>query len=223
MMIIMLYGFLGRQFGRVHHYDVHNPAEAIRALSVTLPDFRKTFTDGGHYRVVLAGQQELCLDQLTDPSSQRETLRIVPTISGAGGGFGQILLGAAIIAAAFYTGGASLAASGFGISTTFIGGLALSFGASLILGGVSQLLFKPKQVPDGTAGTADKPNNKPSFTFSGAVNTAAQGNPVPLLYGGPLIVGSQVISAGLAAEQIAVDGPANPTAPPGLYINTSSK
>jgi len=72
-------------------------------------------------------------------------------------------------------------------------------GWSLIIGGAAQMLFAPK-TPDGPA---DKPDNKASYAFDGAVNTAAQGNPVPVLYGGPLIVGSQVISAGLSAEPLA--------------------
>jgi predicted phage tail protein len=47
----------------------------------------------------------------------------------------------------------------------------------------------------------DRPANKPSYAFDGAVNTAAQGNPVPICYG-RLIVGSQVVSAGLVTEPL---------------------
>lgn len=201
MKTVMLYGFLGRKFGRVHRYDVKTPAEAVRALSVTLKDFRKALVDGGAYRVLVGGKQELQRTQLCDPSSDRESIRLVPVVSGAGRGLGQIILGAAIIGAAFFTGGASIAAGGFmsaGITTTFWGGIAVGIGSSLVLGGVSQMLFSPKQ----TSGTVDRAENKPSYTFDGAVNTAAQGNPVPIFYGGPLIIGSQVISAGLSVEQI---------------------
>ncbi|MDH0899693.1 tail assembly protein [Comamonas aquatica] len=201
MKTVMLYGFLGRQFGRVHRYDVKTPAEAVKALSVTLQGFRKALVDGGAYRVLVGGKSELDRTKLCEPVSDRETIRIVPVVAGAGRGFGQIILGAAIIGAAFFTGGASIAAGGFlsaGITTTFWGGIAVGIGSSLVLGGVSQMLFSPKQ----TQGTVDRPENKPSFAFDGAVNTVAQGNPVPVFYGGPLIVGSQVISAGLSAEQI---------------------
>lgn len=201
MKTVMLYGFLGRQFGRVHRYDVKTPAEAVKALSVTLQGFRKALVDGGAYRVLVGGKSELDRSKLRDPVSDRETIRIVPVVAGAGSGFGQIILGAAIIGAAFFTGGASIAAGGFmsaGITTTFWGGIAVGIGSSLVLGGVSQMLFSPKQ----TQGTVDRPENKPSSAFDGAVNTAAQGNPVPTFYGGPLIIGSQVISAGLSAEQI---------------------
>lgn len=44
----------------------------------------------------------------------------------------------------------------------------------------------------------DSAENKPSYNFNGAVNTTAQGNPVPLGYG-RMIIGSAVISAGIYA------------------------
>ena len=193
MQTVMLYGHLGRDFGRVHRYEVRNPAEAVRALCVTVKGFRQALAQGA-YRVLVAGKQALDAPGLGDPVSSRESIRIVPVVSGAGKGLGSVILGAAIIGAAFYTGGASLTATGLG--TTVWGGIAVQVGASLILGGVSQMLFKPPE-----AQNTDKPENKPSSAFDGAVNTAAQGNPVPVLYG-RLIVGSQVISAGLSVEPI---------------------
>jgi predicted phage tail protein len=188
---ILLYGFLGRQFGRVHHYEVASPAEAVRALCATLKGFRKAVVDGGAYRVLVGGKQALSKDEVPYPVSDRESIRIVPVIAGAGRGVGQVLTGAAIIL------GAGLAFSFLGLSAGLTYGAA-SLGLGLVVSGVAQMLFAPK-TPDGPR---DKPENLASYAFDGAVNTAAQGNPVPLLYGGPLIVGSQVISAGLSAEQI---------------------
>lgn len=75
-------------------------------------------------------------------------------------------------------------------------------GVSMIAGGVVQMLTP---VPKGP-GNTDGPDNKPSYTFSGAVNTQAQGNPVPLLYG-RMIVGSAVVSAGISAEDYSPDTP----------------
>ena len=42
-----------------------------------------------------------------------------------------------------------------------------------------------------------------SYTFSGPVNTTAQGQPVPVGYG-RLIVGGAVISAGITTEEIPI-------------------
>ena len=53
-----------------------------------------------------------------------------------------------------------------------------------------------------TPGAPERPENRPSYAFDGPVNTAAQGNPVPVCYG-RLIVGSQVVSAGMMAEEYA--------------------
>lgn len=208
MKTILLYGFLGKQFGRVHRYDVKSPAEAVRAMSVTLTGFKKALIDGGAYRVLVGSKRDNVSDErVTFPVSDREAIRLVPVISGAGKGFGQIILGAALMyfsgglagifgatgAAAGVVGAGAGAAGAFGITSAMIG----KIGLSLIIGGVSQMLFSPKP-----AASVEKPENKPSFTFDGAVNTVAQGNPVPIFYGGPLIIGSQVISAGLSVEAL---------------------
>lgn len=205
-MTIMLYGFLGKQFGKVHQYDVKSPAEAVKALSATIEGFKQTFIDGGYYKVLRAGKDQLTLEQSIEPQSDKETIRIVPVVSGAGRGLGSIVLGAALIWA---TGGLAGLGMGSGLAgaagsgSLFVAGSwATSFvsniGFSLILGGVSQMLFSP---PDTSRQTVEAVSNRPSFSFDGAVNTAAQGNPVPICYG-KLLVGSQIISAGLTVEQI---------------------
>jgi predicted phage tail protein len=74
----------------------------------------------------------------------------------------------------------------------------IDLGVGMIVGGVVQLLTPMPKGPKNT----DSPENKPSYVFTGAVNTQAQGNPVPLLYG-RMIVGSAVISAGINAEDYA--------------------
>lgn len=187
MKTIMLYGFLGREFGRVHRYDVRSPAEAVRAMCVTLQGFKKAVIDGGAYRVLIGGRDALDVERLPNPVSDKETIRIVPVIAGAGNGTGQFILGAVLVVV--------------GAFTTFFGdysGSVISLGVSLMVGGASQMLFGQK---GALAGANDRPENRPSYTFDGAVNTAAQGNAVPIGYG-RLVVGSQVVSAGLSVEQI---------------------
>lgn len=181
MKTILLYGFLGRQFGRVHRYDVASPAEAVRAMCATLKGFRKALVDGGAYRVLVGGKQALAVEEVPHPVSDRESIRIVPVIAGAGKGVGQVILGAALVVAGF----------------VFAQPQLIYVGAAMVIGGVTQMLFAPN-TPENT----DRPENQPSYAFDGAVNTAAQGNPIPVLYGGPLIVGSQVISAGLTVESM---------------------
>ncbi|NRD60848.1 hypothetical protein HRD49_03720, partial [Corallococcus exiguus] len=71
----------------------------------------------------------------------------------------------------------------------------ITAGISLVVGGVSQLLFAP---PTAT-GPDEDDANKPSYVFNGPVNTLAQGHPVPICYG-EMEVGSCVVSAGIVTE-----------------------
>lgn len=199
MVPVLLLGELGKKYGRKFSLDVKSPAEAVRALVANFPELQQYMADR-YYRVIV-GKEYTAGDELHNPTG-RQIIKIVPVIVGAGGVFGKILLGAALIGLAFVTGGASIAASGFlagGLTTTFFGGLAVSMGASLILGGVAQLIApSPK-----TGAPSESPENNPSYVFNGPINTTAQGQPVAVGYG-RLRVGSAVISAGIVAEQVAV-------------------
>lgn len=68
-------------------------------------------------------------------------------------------------------------------------------GGSMIAGGVIQML-SPQ--PTGLA-SKQSADNKASYAFGGVTNTAAQGYPVPLLYGKRRI-GGAIISAGIYVE-----------------------
>lgn len=199
MVPVLLLGELGKKYGRRFNLDIKSPAEAVRALVANFPEMQKYMADR-YYRVVV-GKDDTGGDELHNPTG-RQTIKIVPVITGAGGSFGRILLGAALIGLAFVTGGASIAASGFlagGLTTTFFGGLAVSMGASLILGGVAQMIAPSPQ----SGAPNESPENNPSYIFNGPINTTAQGQPVAVGYG-RLRVGSAVISAGIVAEQVAV-------------------
>jgi predicted phage tail protein len=199
---ITLYGHLAKKFGRHHELDVRSAGEAIRALCVNFSDFRKYLMEnnapGYHVRV---GREYRDIEGLNYPAD--DTIRIIPAVAGAGKGLGSILLGIAIIGGAFLTGGASLTMLGnFAVMptlvTTSIGAMALNVGMSLILGGVAQALApSPKSQDTAPA------QNSPSYAFNGPINTVTQGNPVPVCYG-RLVVGSQVVSAGLSTTDIAV-------------------
>jgi predicted phage tail protein len=132
------------------------------------------------------------LDRITGSKA----IRIVPMVAGAKSGGASVLLGAALIFAAPYLVALMPGAVTYGaMAGTAITGI----GTSMILGGISQMLFSP---PTPAAQAARSSN----LLFSGAVNTSAQGNPIPLCYG-RMLVGSQVIAAGIESVQI----PANPS------------
>ena len=194
---IKLYGQLAKFIGRrVLEADVATAAEAVRMLAANFPGLEKHMADQ-HYRVTV-GTYELDLDEIHDPAGQQDIM-IVPVIAGAGA-VGRILAGIAIIALSFGIGAlasAGVTLGGIGgigtIGTAFVG-----IGASLILGGVAQLLAPVPKVPQGPSSDNDP---RKTYNFSGIQQTSRQGVPVPCVYGLTL-VGSVVISAGTDTVQV---------------------
>lgn len=76
----------------------------------------------------------------------------------------------------------------------------INAGVGLMIGGITQMLApQPKGL-----GSQDSVENRPSYSMNGTVNNQAQGNPVPVAYGGHdqkgMMMGSVVISGGIVAE-----------------------
>ena len=188
---IKLYGALAKFVGhRVLEADVATAAEAVRFLVANWPELEAHMTDQ-HYRVSV-GKYDLDLEELHHPAGAAP-ISFVPVIAGAGA-VGRILAGIALIALSFLIIPLGIAAAGAGIATAV--GLA---GASLLLGGVAQLLTPTPKVTQGADGQDDP---RKSYSFSGIQNTSRQGVPVPIVYG-ETIVGSVVISAGIDTVQVA--------------------
>lgn len=187
---VRLYGRLGARFGRIHMLAVSSTAEAIRALCVLIPGFERALADSDAHGVRYAcflGKRNIGEDQLQHPVGA-DSIRIAPVMAGAKrAGLFQTVLGAVMIVV-----GAVLTYTGVGAP---IGAAMMKMGAVLALGGVIQML-SPQQ---RGLSAQDSPENGASYNFNGAVNTSAQGNPVPVLYG-RMICGSAVISAGIFAE-----------------------
>ena len=182
MKIVKVYGQLKKKLGQSSfELDVNTPAQAIKALCVNFPDLTNWFIDndqnGYGYKV----------KPLLQPFTEKDILRIVPVIKGAGRGVGRFLLGVALVGVAFVAGPSSLALIGAGTSK------ALTYiGTSLILGGISQMLSpSPQPIPEAS--------KLQSFSFSGIVNVADQGVPVPICYG-RVFTGSVVVSFGLDSD-----------------------
>ena len=156
-----------------------------------------------HYRVTV-GTYDLDLDEIHHPVGQ-ETIKIVPVVAGAGGSVGKILAGVALIALAFIPGigfAAATAATATTAATaagfTAFGSVIFGLGASLVLGGVAQLI---SPVPRVATGPDSEQDPRKSYSFSGIINVTRQGTPVPIVYG-ETIVGSVVISAGIDTVQV---------------------
>ena len=189
MKTIRLYGDMGKRFGREFKLDVQNPAEAVRALCSQVSGFRAYLHQHAQdaFKVFVGGSNRS--DEVGAPCSDREVIRIAPTVQGASA-VGRIILGAALIALAVWN------PVFLGMSKGVVAGV-MGYGISMVLGGVVQLL-SPQQTM--SSGSGESVENKPNYNFNGAVNTTAQGHPVPLCYG-RMIVGSAVISAGIETTQ----------------------
>ena len=194
---VILGGFLAKRFGKRFDLDVSSPREAVRALCVQLKGFERALLDHQAGFRVWADKDRLDEANLARCTGQC-AIHIVPVVAGAKSGWGEIILGAALI---YFSGpiGNSLFMEGSVASAQIATGIS-AIGTALVLGGVSQLLFKPPTPP-----VTGK-----SYLFNGPVNTTAQGNPVPICYG-RMRVGSQLISAGIVPNQL--PGPAVVTVP----------
>mgnify|MGYP003109745412 FL=1 len=203
---VKVYGHLAEHLGQsTFEALIRTPAEAVRFLICNFPELRGLMRDG--YYKVAVGRHDLQLadspEQLHYPVGSSEVVSIIPVVTGAGGdrrGFGSILLGAALIGTAIFTGGATLGLTGFTAAGTGLGFTAAAaagnIGLALVLGGTASLLSPTPELPGLDGDPRNDPNN---FSFSGVQNTSREGVPVPVAYG-EVIVGSVVISAGLNVE-----------------------
>jgi predicted phage tail protein len=190
---VRLSGSLGRRFGFEHRLAIDSFPEAIRAMSYQLEGFRDFMRSEIGSRMKFAifvdGRNVSLNDE--DAVKCAKEIRIIPVPNGAkSGGLLNIVVGVAIMVAAFYTGGASLAAMGAFSSAAFMAG------GAMVLGGIMQMIA-PQQ--GGSNLEVQSSKNKSSYAFGGAVNTTAAGYPIPLPYG-ERSVGGAVFSAGTYAE-----------------------
>ena len=192
---IKIYGrlrkFLGGQ--SVFEADVANPAEAVSFLVANWPKLEAHMAK--QYYKVFVGNYNVGQDELHDPSSAQEEIKIVPVVVGAGefadSTVGKIIIGVALIAAPY------LAPAVFG--TTLAAGITLgaittSIGISMLIGGVSQLLTGDPQ------DNIDDQEPQESYSFSGIQNVSRV-VPLPICYG-ETVVGSVIVSAGIDTVQV---------------------
>lgn len=198
MKTLYLYGSLRNTFGESFKMDVATPAEAIRGMCIQLPGFEAAIK-AGNWRMVrgeLDGSDEVDEEGLQLTLGNQNEMHLIPVLEGANSGVGMIIVGIVMIVAAFFTGGASIAA--WGAMSTMLGGA----GLGMAIGGIISATTK---IPGATSSSTgnEKPEDKASFLFDGPTNQSTQGVAVPRGYG-RLLCGSIVVSAGLYAEPMAV-------------------
>jgi predicted phage tail protein len=176
---IKLYGHLGKKFGKSFQLAVATPSEAVRALSINLKGFKEYLKQ--HNFHVFLDKMDIGKEELGSITTA-DIIKIIPVTVGSGGFF-KVVIGIALMIYAPE------------MSSTWF-----SVGASMVLSGISEILFAPPRNKDTST---EKPENTPSYVFNGPINTTGSGNPVSLCYG-KVRVGSQVISAGLTSREIPI-------------------
>jgi len=211
MAVIKLLGEAGRRFGRQFELAVKTPAEAVRALCLQLPELRQYLVESGEkgitWRVITESPQGLDEEQLLWPMSKRMVLVPLPT---GRGGVGKIIAGVALVAAAIvFAPGGLLAGSIFGFTLGSSAAVGIgALGASLIFGGVADLLTPTPKVPSAanfgssTSGR-DEEEQLNAYTFDKSNANTAQGEAIAILYGERIIGALPVVSFGLEIQNSA--------------------
>lgn len=187
MVNVRFYGSL-KQFGSDFRLDCQTTAEIVQALTSQIPKLRQ-FIQQGLFTVRVGRDyfDNRYLEQgLSHKLKDDATVHFTPVLKGSklGGLFG-VIAGVAIIAGAIALGPLA------GIISTNAAWIVGSVGASLLLGGVAQMLTKMPEMKQGT-----EKEKKQSTAFSNLSNMTAQGKPMPLAYG-RIRVGSLIISQGV--------------------------
>lgn len=189
VVLVRLYGKLGRLFGREHRLSVSSVREAIRALCIMIPGFElwmETSQERGITYAIFNGERNISERDL-QLDGVHDVIRIAPvTIGSKKNGMFQTIFGAVLVAVGFV-----LSFTPAAVASPFL----YKMGAAMMLGGIAQML-----VPTGTQGmTTETKDTRKSYSFGAPVNQVAAGSGVPLLYG-IREIGGVLISGGIYAE-----------------------
>lgn len=182
---IFLHGRLGKAFGHEWKLDVRSPAEAIRAIDVNLKGRLKEQL----YKEGTKKFYKVCLGNLENPldktelqiNSGRVDIHIVPVPKGRKSGLGKVIAGIALIALAIYAPGLMSGAANFignGVTGAMVSVGVAGLGASLVLGGVVQMLTPTPNFNQNSDG-----DGRGSSLFQGNSVVTTQGSTVGLVYG----------------------------------------
>jgi predicted phage tail protein len=187
MRTVRIYGPLAEKLEHdTFEVEVSSVAESVRFLVANFPECEAFIASHDYY--VYSGAHNIGEDEIHYPVGCGEDIHLIPVISGSGAA-GRIIAGAFLVVASFFIPGVAL----FGVA---LGPVLFGIGASLVLGGVTQLL-----APSVATQPKEKdPRQVESFSISGVQNTSRQSVPVNVVYG-EITTGAIIISAGITTVE----------------------
>ena len=203
---VHLHGHLADRFGKQPmEIDIVTPGEAVRALCALRTGFRDELRKGAYHVLVKHGERYFDVDEkeLALQLGRSTEIHFVPVIEGSKrSGVLKVVLGVALVAGAFLMAPAALA-GGLGATAIGVSGMGITYGQIAMIGiglavaGVSQLLAPQTKTPEE--------KDTSSYIIAPSENTVQQGVSVPIVIG-RYMVGSVVMSVGIATEQIGTQG-----------------
>lgn len=187
-MKIVLHGKLKAAFGDDFQIHADSVEDAIKALSTQVADWPEEML------IEVPGFDTVeKLSSYTDA----DEIHLIPALMGGGGKIGSILIGAALVAAAFIPGLGTVA--GVALKTVF-----LTMGASMVLNGVMSLFMKAPSV--------SRSNDPDASKYLGLnKNTTAIGTPIKLAWGEIPVAGHYLSLQSNSDNIVYAVWPANPT------------
>ena len=180
--------------------DVSSVAEALRAINANRPGFLHA-ADAGDYVLLLMDREnpDLCRQVTADNALYPwadEVLFVVPRVGGDEFFSISSAIWATVMTALTQLGVSAGLAAFLAEAAVLLVQVAISMAISMVASLISG-------TNDGMSASDSEPyESKPSYLFNGVVNTTRQGHRMPLLYGGPLLVGSMVLSSQIHVKDI---------------------
>lgn len=177
MVNVYLYGHLADKYGSEFKFKAKTVQEVLTALSCNFPDLMQTISKAQAYSFLVGkdGDKTTLNEDQIKTSLLWDDLHIVPYVGGAEG----ITISMVIMA---------------------IVKAVISAAISMAISYLIQSMMGTPEVSNYDS--FDSQGKKASFLFTGSVNRTEQGVPVPIIYGGPVLVGSVVVSSGIDIEDV---------------------
>ena len=191
---IKVYGKLRQFLGKSYFMAaVKSPQQAMSFLMANFEGIQKHM-NGQIYKVKMGGR--VITEEYLSMSGQGD-IQIIPVATGSAPVIPIIIAAGAIGA------GAAIASATF-LGASLLSGALITVGASMVAGGITDLISPQKPVPNVSSVSEIDPNIKGSYSFTGIQNVNNSGVPIPIIYG-RVFTGSILISAGTDTSQIVAE------------------